>query len=130
MAVLRHRLGHALAGLAEDAKIAVSQGGATDVDLFEVEHGLLIEVTEAQAIAAIETELGKIVAAAHETVRLAGLSPDAIDALYFTGGSTGFRLMAERLANAFPAAKAVHGDRLASVATGLGLDAKRQFETR
>ena len=130
MSVLRHRLGHALAGLAEDAKIAVSQGGATDVDLFEVEHGLLVDVTEEQAVAAIDNDLRKIVAAAHETVRLAGLAPDAIDALYFTGGSTGFRLMAERLAQAFPAAKAVHGDRLASVATGLGLDAKRQFEGR
>ncbi len=130
MSVLRHRLGHALAGLAEDAKIAVSQGGATDVDLFEVEHGLLVEVTEEQAVAAIDNDLRKIVAAAHETVRLAGLAPEAIDALYFTGGSTGFRLMAERLAQAFPAAKAVHGDRLASVATGLGLDAKRQFEGR
>ena len=29
-----------------------------------------------------------------------------------------------------PGAKAVHGDRLASVATGLGLDSKRQFEAR
>jgi len=95
-----------------------------------VEHGLLVEVTEEQAVAAIDNDLRKIVAAAHETVRLAGLAPEAIDALYFTGGSTGFRLMAERLAQAFPGAKAVHGDRLASVATGLGLDAKRQFEAR
>jgi hypothetical chaperone protein len=130
MSVLRHRLGHALAGLAEDAKIAVSQGGTTEVDLFEVEDGLLVDVTEAQAAAAIANDLARIVAAAHETTRLAGLAPDAIDALYFTGGSTGLRLMAERLAAAFPASKAVHGDRLASVATGLGLDAKRQFEAR
>jgi hypothetical chaperone protein len=130
MNVLRHRLGHALAGLAEDAKIAVSQGGATDVDLFEVEHGLMVEVTEAQAAAAIDNDLGRIVAAAHEAVKRAGVGPEAIDALYFTGGSTGFRLMAERLAAAFPSAKAVHGDRLASVASGLGLDAKRQFAAR
>ena len=127
MTVLRHRLGHALAGLAEDAKIAVSQGGAADVDLFEVEHGLLVEVNEGQVVAAIESELGKIVAAAHETVRLAGLRDDQVDALYFTGGSTGFRPLASRLASAFPLAQAVHGDRLASVATGLGLDARRQF---
>ena len=127
MTVLRHRLGHALAGLAEDAKIAVSQGGAADVDLFEVEHGLLVEVNEGQVVAAIESELTKIVAAAHETVRLAGLRDDQVDALYFTGGSTGFRPLAARLTNAFPLAQAVHGDRLASVATGLGLDARRQF---
>jgi hypothetical chaperone protein len=127
MNVLRHRLGHALAGLAEDAKIAVSQGGATDVDLFEVERGLLVEVSESQVLAAIESELQKIVAAAHETVRLAGLGKREIDALYFTGGSTGFRMMAERLAQAFPDARPVHGDRLASVATGLALHARRRF---
>ncbi len=127
MTVLRQRLGHALAGLAEDAKIAVSQGGATDIDLFEVERGLLVEVDEGQVVAAIESDLARIVAAAHETVRLAGMRNDQVDALYFTGGSTGFRPLADRLASAFAQAQAVHGDRLASVATGLGLDARRQF---
>ena len=64
---------------------------------------------------------------ARDTARLAGLQPDAIDALYFTGGSTGLRLLADRLAAAFPNAQAVHGDRFASVATGLGLEARRHF---
>jgi hypothetical chaperone protein len=39
----------------------------------------------------------------------------------------GLRLLAERLAAAFPNAQAVHGDRFASVATGLGLEARRHF---
>ena len=55
----------------------------------------------------------------------AGLKPRQIDALYFTGGSTGLRLLAERIAAAFPAARAVRGDRFASVASGLGLHAAR-----
>ncbi|MGN6528059.1 MAG: Hsp70 family protein [Burkholderiaceae bacterium] len=125
--VLRERLGHALAGLAEEAKIAVAQGGAHAVDLFEVERALEVEVTEAQVVEAVNHDLGRIVQAAGDTARLAGLHADEIDALYFTGGSTGLRLLAERLAAAFPQARPVHGDRFASVATGLGLDARRRF---
>jgi len=127
MTTLRDRLGHALAGLAEDAKIAVSQGGTHEVDLFEIERELVVEVSEGQAVAAIEGDLDRIVQAALDTARLAGVAPGAIGALYFTGGSTGLRLLAERLAAAFPGAQAVHGDRFASVATGLALEAHRHF---
>jgi hypothetical chaperone protein len=127
MTTLRDRLGHALAGLAEDAKIAVAQGGKHEIDLFEIERDLCVSVTEDQAVAAIADDLDRIVQTAIDTAHLAGLKPDAIDALYFTGGSTGLRLLADRLAAVFPKAQAVHGDRFASVATGLGLEARRHF---
>ena len=84
-------------------------------------------MTEAQAVEAIRHDLERIVHTARETVLLAGLHADEIDALYFTGGSTGLATLAHRLADAFPHARPVHGDRFASVATGLGLEAQRQF---
>ena len=127
MTTLRDRLGHSLAGLAEDAKIAVAQGGTHEIDLFEIERELAVSVTEDEAVAAISHDLDRIVQAARDTAQLAGLKADEIDALYFTGGSTGLRLLADRLAAAFPHAQAVHGDRFASVATGLGLEARRHF---
>ncbi len=127
MTTLRDRLGHALASLAEDAKIAVAQGGTHEIDLFEIERDLVVSVSEDEAVAAISHDLDRIVQTARDTARLAGLKADDIDALYFTGGSTGLRLLADRLAAAFPNAQAVHGDRFASVATGLGLEARRHF---
>jgi hypothetical chaperone protein len=127
MRALGHRLGHALLGRAEDAKIAVSQGGAHAIDLGDVERGLQVDVTEAQAAEAMDADLERIVHAARETVLLAGLHAGDIDALYFTGGSTGLRLLTERLTTAFPNARSVRGDRFASVAAGLGLDARRHF---
>jgi hypothetical chaperone protein len=127
MTTLRDRLGHSLAGLAEDAKIAVAQGGTHEIDLFEIERDLCVSVSETEAVGAISDDLARIVQAARDTARLAGLAADDIDALYFTGGSTGLRLLADRLAAAFPKARAVHGDRFASVATGLGLEARRHF---
>jgi hypothetical chaperone protein len=128
MTTLRDRLGHSLAGLAEDAKIAVAQGGTHEIDLFEIERDLVVGVSEDQAVAAISHDLDRIVQTARDTARLAGLAAGDIDALYFTGGSTGLRLLADRLAAAFPNAQAVHGDRFASVATGLGVHARRVYE--
>jgi hypothetical chaperone protein len=127
MAVLTQRLGHALAAAAEQAKIDVATSGAAAIDLFEVESRLAATLDEPVAAAAIEADLERIVQAARDTARQAGLQPDAVDTLYFTGGSTGLTALVQRIAAAFPAAKTVRGDRFASVAHGLGVHARAVF---
>jgi hypothetical chaperone protein len=127
MTVLNERLGHELAARAEAAKIAVANGGDTEIDLGHVERGLRVPVTGREAMQAIEADIAAIVQAAQVTARQAGLKPEQIDALYFTGGSTGLQVLAQRIAAAFPASQVVRGDRFASVATGLGLWARRWF---
>jgi hypothetical chaperone protein len=127
MTVVEERLGHELASRAEDAKIQVAEGGDTTLDLGHVERHLQVTLTERQALDALEADIQRIVNAARETATQAGLALGDINALYFTGGSTGLRLLAERIAAAFPQARAVRGDRFASVATGLGLHARRLF---
>lgn len=127
MTVLEERLGHELAARAEGAKIAVSGGADTTVDLGHVEPGLVLPLSEKTAVDALRADLDRIIATAHETVALAGLKADQIDALYFTGGSTGLRLLVDGMAAGFPQAARVSGDRFASVATGLGLHAQRVF---
>ena len=127
MTVVTERLGHELAAGAEAAKIAVADGGDTQIDLSHTERGLQVPLAEPYAVAAIDSDIERIVATARRTAADAGLAPDQIDALYFTGGSTGLRLLAQRIAAAFPSARAVRGDRFASVATGLGLHAQRVF---
>ena len=127
MTVVTERLGHELAARAEAAKIAVAGGGDTHIDLSHVERALAVAVSERDAVQAIEADIAAIVRAAQVTAAQAGLEPQQIDALYFTGGSTGLRLLAQRIAAAFPAAQVVRGDRFASVATGLGLHARRRF---
>jgi hypothetical chaperone protein len=128
MTVVTERLGHELASRAEEAKIAVADGGEVRIDLGHVERHLAATLSEPQAVQAIEGDLARIVDAARVTVAQAGLQPSQVDALYFTGGSTGLRLLAQQIAAAFPQARAVRGDRFASVATGLALYAQRWFE--
>ncbi|MBK6865868.1 MAG: Hsp70 family protein [Ideonella sp.] len=127
MAVLDQHLGHDLLARAEAAKIAVAGGAAARIDLTPVEAGLALTLTEVQAVEAIAADLERIVAAAERTVADAGLAPQGIAALYFTGGSTGLRQLGVRLQAQFPAARAVAGDRFASVASGLGLHAARRY---
>ena len=127
LTVVTDRLGHELVARAESAKIAVAGGGRTTIDLGHVEAGLGAELGDAEAARALDADLGRIVAAARQTLAQAGLAEAAVDALYFTGGSTGLALLGERLQQAFPDARVVRGDRFASVATGLALHAERRF---
>jgi hypothetical chaperone protein len=128
MQVLDLRLGHALAARAEAAKIDLSQAPRTHIDLALVEPGLGAELHEPQAMAAIAADRERIVGAAREALRQAGLAPAQVDALYFTGGSTGLGALVSAIGTVAPQAEAVRGDRFASVATGLGVHARRLFE--
>jgi len=127
MEIIRERLGHQLIGQAEAAKIAVAEGGHTEIDLGLLERGLQVSLSEQQAIAALDADLTRIVVAADDTLRQAGLAHDRVDALYLTGGSTGFKPLADRIAARFPQARVMRGDRFASVAQGLGVHARRVF---
>jgi hypothetical chaperone protein len=127
MRVVDRRLGHALAAHAEEAKIGVAAGGETMIDLELVEEDLRLAFDEAQLIKAGHDETLRIVQAARDTVQAAGVAPRDVGAIYFTGGSTGLAFLSGALSAAFPEARPVFGDRLASVATGLGIHARRLF---
>jgi hypothetical chaperone protein len=129
MRVLEQHRGHDLATRAEAAKIEVSGGGSAEIELEFVERGLRPLLSEDRQAAALAAGIDRIVRAAVEAVRLAQLAESRIDALYFTGGSTGLQPLVARLAAAFPAAQPVFGDRYASVVNGLALTAVRRFGT-
>ena len=130
MRALDDRLGHDLLARAEAAKIGLGEGIGSRIDLDRIEAGLAVALSPAQAAAALEGDVERIVGAARTTVAQAGLDTPAIDALYFTGGSTGLGLLAARLAAALPTARPVRGDRFASVVGGLALQAQRRFGGR
>jgi hypothetical chaperone protein len=127
MRTVEQRLGHALVGHAEDAKIAVAAGGDTRIDLAVIERELGVAFSETGLVDAVSDEIASITAGAVHTASLAGLRAEDVDALYFTGGSTGLRCLSGAMCAAFPNATPVFGDRLASVALGLGIHAKRVF---
>ena len=128
MNVLTQHRGHDLAARAEAAKIEVSESGAAVIDLNFVEPGpSSCRSSESEQQSALHDDVNRIVETARDTVRMAQLAADRVDAIYFTGGSTGLDFLAARLAAAFPAAQAVRGDRYASVVSGLAITAQRRF---
>ena len=127
MTVLDHRLGHELAAAAERAKIEVAVDGSGRLDLSSVEHGLEIGLGEAVALAMVAAEVDRIALAARQTVRLSGLAPARIDAVYFTGGSSGFPALRSAILAGLPDSTAVVGEPFASVAKGLALHAARRY---
>ena len=125
--VLQARLGHLLAARAEAAKIATSTSGATRIDLDAVERGMSVAWDAARQDDALDAELERIASAARETVRRAGERDTDVDVVYFTGGSTALGALRARIGAALPLAQRVAGDRFASVASGLGIYARRLF---
>jgi hypothetical chaperone protein len=131
MTVLEDHLGHHLAELAESGKITLGGTGNSadphDFNLTLIEPGLHWPYTRGQMQQALASDVAAIAGAAVHTARLAGVPPEGVDALYFTGGSTGLSMLREAIAAQFPTAVQVQGDALASVGQGLGLHARRVF---
>lgn len=127
MQVLKEREGHRIAGVVEQAKLTVAEADQAMMDLGFIEAGLSACLTAEQAAQSLAAALGRISAAARQTVADAGVAPEAVQAVYFTGGSTGLPALRAAIAAHFPAARVVRGEAFASVATGLGLHARRVF---
>jgi hypothetical chaperone protein len=125
--VVHDALGHELLGHTESAKIALSQATHAKIDLSRVESGLSVEVVREELTALLATLLARLVTLGVDTVRAAGLAPDAISTVYFTGGSSGMTALREAFAPAFAQSRMAVGDLFGSVVSGLGIDAARRF---
>lgn len=127
MRVLREREGHRLAGEVEKAKVTVAQSGHADINLGFVQEELLVSLSAHQLERALLPAFGKIANTAHSTIRAAGIQPEMVEAIYFTGGSTGMPALRTEIAKGFSNARIVIGEQFASVANGLGVHAKKIF---
>lgn len=126
---LETRAGHSVASRVEQAKIALSEGAFTRIDLHDIDSGWTCDLTQGDLIDAVTADIRRVVDAATRTVTASALSPDAIETLFMTGGSTGLPGFEAAMRAAFPKARVHYGDRFASVAQGLGFAARERFRT-
>ncbi|WP_332827388.1 Hsp70 family protein [Ramlibacter sp.] len=120
MTVLEQHLGHLVASEVEQAKIRGSISGETaTIDLSPVEPGLQAHIGPQEMARDLSLLLEQVVDCAASCVQRAGVSPDAVDAIYLTGGSSALRPFQQLLRERFPATEIVEGDLFGGVATGL-----------
>jgi len=123
---LAERRGHAIAAAVEAAKIRLSDAPGTELLLDTGRETVHAEVGRAELEQAIGAQIERIREGALEAVRLAGVAPDAIDALCYTGGSSLMPLLRGVVGAAFPSARTIDEDAFGSVADGLAIEAGRR----
>jgi len=125
--LIEQRDGHWLALKSEEGKIALSDAPATQLRLDRIASDLVLDLQRATFDAAIAHLVAGIEATVGKVLRDAGVSADAIDTVFFTGGSSGVQLLRQKIAALLPSARRVEGDLFGSIGAGLALDAARKF---
>ena len=127
LAIVQNRLGHALAGAVEEAKIALTDSQTSLLSFDSAEAELTVVISRDELADAIARAVGRIDDAITATLAAAGISASAIQTLMMTGGSTQIPAIMERLRARFPHARFAATDAFGSVGLGLALDGKRKF---
>ncbi|MRV76169.1 Hsp70 family protein [Duganella sp. FT92W] len=125
--LIEERAGHWLAMQVEEGKIALS--GAADVQLHldRLIPPVHVDLTRDGFNSAIGHLVGSVEQTVQAMLRDAGVAADAVDTVFFTGGSSGVQSLRERIAAVVPSARRVEGDLFGSIGAGLALDAVRKF---
>ena len=84
----------------------------------------------AELEAAVADSLRRMRSRIDDVLRMAGLTPDSVSAVFLTGGATRMPSVRKCIAAAVPTADLIAGDAFGSVATGLALDAGKRFGER
>jgi hypothetical chaperone protein len=125
--LMQQKDGHWLALQVEAAKISLSNEPVAMLDLSRIGAGS--EVTLARPVfdQAIDELVGRVGQTVQSLLSDAGLAADAVDTVFFTGGSSGVPLLRQRVGELLPAARRVEGDLFGSIGAGLAIDAARKF---
>ena len=125
--LIDERAGHWLAMQVEEAKIGLSASPVAELDLDRLAPPQRLTVP----VGTFNDAVGHLVESVGLTVRKlladAGIKADQVDTVFFTGGSSGVRLLREHIGALLPAARKVEGDLFGSIGAGLALDAVRKF---
>lgn len=125
--LVEQRAGHWLALQVEAAKIGLSADESFTLELDRLRPPDTLQLTRAGFDASIDHLVESVEQTVGKLLADAGVKADAIDSVFFTGGSSGVHLLRKRIAALVPNAKQVEGDLFGSIGAGLALDAVRKF---
>ena len=125
--LVEQRAGHWLAIKVEEAKIALSDTPQVELHLERLALEQALTIKRADFDASIARMVTGVEATVAGVLRDAGVAADAVDTVFFTGGSSGVQSLRDRIGALLPAARRVEGDLFGSIGSGLALDALRKF---
>jgi hypothetical chaperone protein len=125
--VIEGHHGYRVAGAVEAAKVALSDQGTANVVLDFILKDLACTVEQSRFDSAIAPEVSRIESAIATCFACAGITPDGIDAVFLTGGSTSVPAILKACTGLAGKARIVPGDRFGSVGLGLVIDAAARF---
>ncbi|MBI1891364.1 MAG: Hsp70 family protein [Burkholderiales bacterium] len=121
------REGHWLALKVEEGKIALSAAAHSALTLERLVPPETVMLDRAQFNASISPLVTAIENTVLALLKDAAIDVDAVDSIFFTGGSSSVPLLRNKIAALLPNARQVEGDLFGSIGTGLALDAVRRF---
>ncbi|MBC3883531.1 Hsp70 family protein [Undibacterium griseum] len=130
--LVEDRDGHWLAIKSEEAKILLSSQPDILLPLERLRSktpapACMLALDQAGLESAIAHLSQSIAAAVTQVILQAGVAPEQIDTIFFTGGSSGVCGLRQQIASVIPHARQVEGDLFGSIGSGLGMDAARRF---
>ncbi|NUU03300.1 Hsp70 family protein [Herbaspirillum robiniae] len=125
--VVEQRCGHWLALQVEGGKIALSSQETAVLDLSRLRPPETLELKRDDFDVAVDHLVLSVEQTVTGLLKQAGLRASDIDSVFFTGGSSGVRLLRQRIGALVPDAKHVEGDLFGSIGSGLAIDAARKF---
>jgi hypothetical chaperone protein len=125
--ILEQETGHAVLAETEKIKIGLAHSHSYEAALDFIDQDLRIDVDRENFNLAIATKTERIVRAATECLREAGIGPEAIGLVIMTGGSTEIPLIQDQFRQLFPSAQWSEENKLSSVGLGLAYDARNRF---
>ncbi|HSC82012.1 MAG TPA: Hsp70 family protein, partial [Pseudomonas sp.] len=125
--LIEQRGGHWLAMQVEDSKIALTERDEQLIDLGRIEAGLAARLDRSLFDQAIGGLLERVQNSIGELLKQAGVKPEEIDTLFFTGGSSGIPALRQCVQALLPNARATEGNTFGSIGSGLAIEAKKRY---
>lgn len=125
--LVEQRAGHWLALQVEAGKIALSADESVELQLDRLTPPQTLQLERSDFDISIQHLVSTVEQTVGNLLRDAGVRADAIDTVFFTGGSSGVQLLRQKIGALVPNARQVEGDLFGSIGTGLALDAMRKF---
>ncbi|MFK1561026.1 Hsp70 family protein [Pseudomonas aeruginosa] len=125
--LIEERAGHWLAMQVEDSKIRLTETERLHLSLERIEAGLGVELTRGLFEHAVDGLLERVRNSVAQLLASAGVDPDRVDTVFFTGGSSGIPALRRSVSAMLPNARHVEGNLFGSIGSGLAIEAKKRY---